>query len=351
MSTSLASMVGTRADSASRHMLQCRVHKNRLLSWTSNKFDNDELIRHKHKYCLAKDELALEVSNPMSPGSDQYARPSGNPYPLVLSSFHGLSSMPNLIYACLMGKGSDFTQYREEIFKVMSDPAFFSSFLDGGRTLDEEMKTGWDQVKTMPYFRTMGYSVGTAYAHEASGDTMASVMIGGITTALNGAFPMQTGDRVMWYLTDAESSMFDLKGQREVPLITPAQKTDFQDELGNSGERVWPPWENPMMADANGGFPHLTYENVVHYVQHIRGNTDRARKQFRSNSKISKQQFTKQQIGLENMGNTNKKNVALIKPFFYRNASGGDFERVFAVCLSPAAPFEMVDIMISRQSL
>jgi hypothetical protein len=43
--------------------------------------------------------------------------------------------------------------------------------------------------------------------------------------------------------------------------------------------------------------------------------------------------------------------VALIKPFFYRNASGGDFERVFAVCLSPAAPFEMVDIMISRQSL
>ena len=258
--------------------------------------------------------------------------------------------MPNLIYACLMGKGSDFTQYREEIFKVMSDPAFFSSFLDGGRTLDEEMKTGWDQVKTMPYFRTMGYSVGTAYAHEASGDTMASVMIGGITTALNGAFPMQTGDRVMWYLTDAESSMFDLKGQREVPLITPSFKEQFATDFDPENPD-WAPWENPMMADGNGDFPHLTYENVLHYVQHIRGNTDRTRKQFRSNSKISKQQFTKQQIGLENMGNTNKKNVALIKPFFYRNASGGDFERVFAVCLSPAAPFEMVDIMISRQSL
>ena len=44
-------------------------------------------------------------------------------------------------------------------------------------------------------------------------------------------------------------------------------------------------------------------------------------------------------------------NIALIKPFHYQNASQGDYERVFATCISPAAKYEMVDIMISRQSL
>jgi hypothetical protein len=44
-------------------------------------------------------------------------------------------------------------------------------------------------------------------------------------------------------------------------------------------------------------------------------------------------------------------NIALIKPFHFQNASQGDYERVFATCISPAAKYEMVDIMISRQSL
>jgi hypothetical protein len=65
----------------------------------------------------------------------------------------------------------------------------------------------------------------------------------------------------------------------------------------------------------------------------------------------NKVQFMKNVNGFELAGNEAKSEVALIKPFHYRFASDGDVERVFAVCISPAAPFEMVDIMISRQSM
>ena len=46
------------------------------------------------------------------------------------------------------------------------------------------------------------------------------------------------------------------------------------------------------------------------------------------------------------------KPIARVKPFvFDRNGSHPDCRRVFAVALSSARPYEMVDIKISRQSL
>ncbi|KAJ1463776.1 hypothetical protein T484DRAFT_1758588 [Baffinella frigidus] len=190
-----------------------------------------------------------------------------------------------------------------------------------------DFERGYDQIKCLPYFKTLGYSVGTAYAHERSGDTMASIMIGGINTCLNGAFPLQTGDRVMWYLTKAEAEMFMANGERI-----------------NSGDK------SPMQTNLTGSFPNLTLKNIETHVEKIRsiGKTDRDNQ--RSVVK-AKQAYAKQQNGIELPGNSFKDAVALIKPFFYKNASDGDFERVFAVCLSPAAPFEMVDIIISHQSL
>jgi hypothetical protein len=328
-------MVSTRADSASRHMLQCRVHKDRLLSWTESQYDNNELLVHKHKYCLAKDELALEVATPMKRGSDQYARVS-NPYPLVLSSFHGLGEMPNCVYACLMAHGASFNQGREDIFDRIGET---DNFLDGFNTEEKKkMKREYEQTKTLPYFRTMGYSVGTAYAHEGSGDTMASVMIGGINTCLNGAFPMQTGDRVMWYLTAAESKMFRTNGERIVLTSDAGRAPDYN------------PLRGEPSLSGTVSFRDLTWTKIKDYVGKVEKESDIDRNKISGLNK-GKAKFIQQKNGFELAGGSQKNSIALIKPFFYKNASDGDFERVFAVCLSPAAPFEMVDIMISRQSL
>ena len=318
MATSLANTTSTRADSASRHMLQCRVHRDRLLSWTDTQCNNNELQRNKHRYSLTKDELALDVTQQMDPHSDQYGRRS-QPYPMVLSSFHGLSSVANDVYACLMHTDTPFHSDRHELFQRLKHPDFAKAS-EGHAALSP---ADHSHVKTLPYFRTMGYSVGTAYAHENTGDTIASVMIGGITTVLNGAFPLQTGDRVMWYLTKAEADMFDPAGRR-IPMA-----------------------DNPMERHPGIGFRH---DEVVNFVERVRDESKRLKNNTKSLSR-NKVQFMKNVNGFELAGNEAKSEVALIKPFHYRFASDGDIERVFAVCISPAAPFEMVDIMISRQSM
>jgi hypothetical protein len=318
MATSLANTTSTRADSSSRHMLQCRVHRDRLLSWTDTQCNNNELQRNKHRYSLTKDELALDVTQQMDPHSDQYGRRS-QPYPMVLSSFHGLSSVANDVYACLMHTDTPFHGARNELFQVLKNQAFAKAS-EGHAALSP---ADHSHVKTLPYFRTMGYSVGTAYAHENTGDTIASVMIGGITTVLNGAFPLQTGDRVMWYLTKAEADMFDAAGRR-IPMAG-----------------------NPMGRDDGDGF---THHEVKDFVERVRKQSVTLKNNTKSLSR-NKVQFMKNVNGFELAGNEAKSEVALIKPFHYRFASDGDIERVFAVCISPAAPFEMVDIMISRQSM
>lgn len=359
MATSLANTTSTRADSSSRHMLQCRVHKDRILSWTATGCDQNELLRNKHKYGLTKDELALDASTPMYAGSDQYARQC-QPYPLVLSSFHGMGDVANDVFACLMDSTTPFHESLEDIFKVINTKDFMIEETISGGTNKYIAPQDHHRVKTIPHFRTMGYSVGTAYAHESTGDTMAAVMIGGISTVLNGAFPMQTGDRVMWYLTKAEQGMFNGSGVRISgwDCLTEQDQRDIakSDSADDVAFYAWDDGKgvvtNPMQLDINTGkVPAFTYEKVKNYVTQIRNKSNTlqmTKKKHRSNAKNT---FNKQHNGMELAGNANKTEVALVKPFYYSNASDGDHERVFAVCLSPAAPFEMVDIMISRQSL
>ena len=54
-------------------------------------------------------------------------------------------------------------------------------------------------VKCMPYFMPQGYALGTAWSWQTSGDTVASVLIGGMQTVLNGHFECQVGDILQWY--------------------------------------------------------------------------------------------------------------------------------------------------------
>jgi hypothetical protein len=289
-----------------------------LLSWTDRGCDNSELQRNKHKYSLTKDELALEVSTSMCPYADQYSRRRSQPYPMVLSSFHGLGDSANIVYACLMDTNTAFHSHRQELFEII-----FGKEFKGDLT-----EPDYSKIKTMPHFRTMGYSVGTAYAHENSGDTIASVMIGGIVTVLNGAFNMQTGDPVMFYLP-REETMFEEDGVRPTEMY-PTEAD---------------PMSNPMRLQEDGTIKKFTYRQVKDFVDH--------RCSVHKSSRTSKAQFMKNLNGFELGGNANaaKSEVARIKPFYYKNASDGDYERVFARVISPAEPYEMVDIMMSRQSL
>ena len=69
------------------------------------------------------------------------------------------------------------------------------------------------QIDTMPQFYFKGVALGIAYAHPDSGDTVATVMIGGLRTVLNGHFTVNTGQPVQWYF-EFEAAAFDTNGER-----------------------------------------------------------------------------------------------------------------------------------------
>lgn len=68
----------------------------------------------------------------------------------------------------------------------------------------------------------MGIALGTAWAHPSTGDTVASVMIGGLRTVQNGAFPVHTNDLLCIYFDD-ERDFFEVSTLIAVPqnLLSP----------------------------------------------------------------------------------------------------------------------------------
>jgi hypothetical protein len=69
------------------------------------------------------------------------------------------------------------------------------------------------QIDLMPQFSFQGVSLGLAYAHPDSGDTVGTVMMGGLRTVLNGHFKANTGQPVMWYF-EFEAPCFNADGKR-----------------------------------------------------------------------------------------------------------------------------------------
>jgi hypothetical protein len=172
---------------------------------------------------------------------------------------------------------------------------------DASEAVLQSLDVSRHKFHTLPDFRVMGYSVGTAYAHEYNGDTIASVMIGGLVTVQNGAYAMHTGDPVCWYVQYVEEVCFDEYGKRFSAVKSTSRLLDA----------------------------------IVNGVQHIRPK--------------GKQGHSMRNSGFGDA--SLKDNVFLPKPFFYINASFGDTRRVFGKCLSSAAPYEKVDIMIASQSI
>ena len=68
------------------------------------------------------------------------------------------------------------------------------------RSTQDNRLIGTESFLGMMYdYFTVGYANTLAYAHANSGDTMTSVMIGGLRTVMNGDFEIFAGDLVQFY--------------------------------------------------------------------------------------------------------------------------------------------------------
>lgn len=170
------------------------------------------------------------------------------------------------------------------------------------------------QIESMPQFYFMGVSLGLAYAHPDSGDTVGTVMYGGLRTVQNGPVTANTGQPVMW-IFEFESTCFDTMGRRihanrELPDV-------IEDGLSRVAGQIDSTSTNMDMKTL-----------------------DRKKFHERENANFP--------------GYAGKRNIFYVIPYVrgdYHEENILDRERVFGTYISSARPFEMVDLKLQRQAI
>lgn len=213
--------------------------------------------------------------------------------------------------------------------RVGSGPRTFTALAD---TFEAFPNRG-GKLGTAAYMRFMNdyFAVGFAntlgYAHANTGDTMTSVMIGGLRTVMNGDFEIFAGDLVQFYWT-FEKDDFEQDGRRKAykdvwqdngkpcildPSFSMRVTSRKRNAAGQPVQGSGPSWQTPADAQIRQAHYDLSYGQ--------RGNR--------------------------------QKIVAKIKPYFRddENPRLMDWYRVFGVAIASARPNEMCDIKISRQSM
>ena len=302
----VASATSTRIDSAARHQVAVRTSFDHLVSWVG--FEQVRLQKEKQAFCVHKDDLVIGVSRPVRRNENGRGNHRNKAYPSVVSTLAAMEQSA-----------------RNYLIYLWHNPKTFAERDTFIKTVERRMDH-WDpvmnevarkQITEMPEFYFSGVSVGMAYAHPLSGDTVCTSMIGGMRTILNGPFEVDTGDLVQW-IWDIEIPMFNKDGKRFDPLNDPSSITVAKFTSGQD-----PKYEQ----DAARRKQYYERGNGVYTNSAIDGGT------VTYNAKTS---------------------VAFPKAL--RPARDGEYRlgdkiRVFARAMCSARPFEMIDVCISRQSL
>lgn len=338
---SLASATNTRVDSACKHHHQCRVSTDDLLGMMVPANDVEELKRNKYKYCAHKDELIVGVGRPWAP--EESRKKMNNAYPRVISNLGMMdgksgdsSTFQKMIiymyhYCCSLDDKKNIIRWFKsnrytppDGIQGDADVLYFKHHDVGGENKLIENTHAW--LSKMYDYTTMGYSQTLGYAHPTVGDTMTTVMIGGMRTVMNGDFPVENGDEIQWYWP-FEKDCFHKDGTRK----------KFETNHGWHDDGTYIPCNvNPMLEwriDNQG-------EIVVSNSEALTLSKD-AEQRHQYHNKIYGQPIGKEKI------------VAFIKPYYkdYDHPRMYDQMRVFARAIGSCRPHEMCDIKISRQSL
>lgn len=326
---SLASATGTRLDSSCKHIQQCRVSQDHMSKFAE--YDEQDMIRNKYKYAVHKDELVLGISKCWK-RDDKILR--NDAYPRVLSNlgkfgdkmynpdnkgvpelrqagkliqvmYHNITSIHQRSAAIDAMQNGNKTEWETACADIDRKNGVVS-VLPGSKRFDFLTEDGgamsfYKELDRIHDFITVGYANTLGYAHAHSGDTMTSVMIGGLRTVMNGDFDIYCGDVIQWYWP-FERECFKSNGER-LPVCS-------------------------MFSDP----------------------TTAPKKWNSSSDELMRKTYHDREYGnLPGKG----KLVPLIKPYHRddENPRLYDWYRVFAVAISSARPHEAVDIRISRQAL
>ena len=314
---SLASSTSTAIESASKHNIQCRVSTDHIMQWTQSSATTGDtaatIIRdNKMNYCMNKNDIVVGLRRGWFPQSCMQMRA----YPLVVTTYADMCLAAQYWLMRLYNNAKNTTDIRLLVNEPLTHSATNGST---NPNRDCALKPHErEQIEMMPQFYFQGVSLGVAYAHSDSGDTVGTVMYGGLRTVLNGHFKANTGQLCMWYF-EFEAKLFDPEGRR-----------------------IWQNGDLPPVIEAG-------YERISGRIHAGSLSADNAL----DATTLDRRKWHDRENG-NYPGTSGKRNVFYLKPYV-RNDEGGenimDRERVCGVYISSAREFEQVDLKLQRQAL
>jgi len=332
----IAAATGTRVDSSSKHTMACRVNEPLMLQWCSNQTDGRNYVhQHKNKFCVHKNELVLNCGQMLNDGST--IMHNCKAYPAVVSNLGELTQTSQNVLLWLYHQSMNGADFLSNKSRVRIDFVNSVSQRKNGQNPDVGLVDDWQRVlgelKNMPYFTAQGYALGQSWASQLSGDTVSSVLIGGMQTVMNGHFECRAGQMLQWYF-DFEEGMF-LKS----PVLEPGSGKEVA--LAGMRKKVGVGSRQTTM-DSTALVNLVAAQNPFKVPA---TQTDRKRHNDRELGALD---------GMPLGGHSEvKRNIAMPKPYMLRSDGGnhyGDHIRIFAKCISGARPHEMMDIMLMTQS-
>ena len=323
----LGSATGTRVDSAAKHIMACKVDTRLLACWLLQPEADAVTALHsdKMKWCMHKDEIVLNTSK-------NNLDIAIKAYPMVITTVGDMNDRVHKFLASLYAKrsASDFHTLHE--LKTLASPnAAEVDALKTAAGYDMAAVAGqpnappgdeWalikQQISSLPDFRCQGIALGQAWASYLSGDTVASVLVGGMVTVQNGHFTMHTGDQVQWYF-DFENDKFDHTNRNTMGCRLPPRPVAGTLKRNEKREA----YMDERLYGSKATLGKGSYKNSKSVVR------------------IKSYQMHKVNAGVA---------PAQPRECFMQDA-WGDKIRVFAKCISGGRPFDMVDIMLMTQSL
>lgn len=316
----IAASTSSRVDSAAKHIMACKVNSDLMLLFVDKSLGNNQLKRrelhiNRDKYCVFKNDLVLNVNIPLFPDKSQVAGNGTRAYPSVVSTLGDCDWTVKEFLIGLYKSPSNF-DFETILQNHENNPSAF---------------TNNPLLKHMPYFTAEGYALGTAWASDQTGDTVSSVLIGGMQTVMNGAFACQAGEVLQWYFEFEEGEFYHS-----------TQK--INDVKHRAGSRIVETWSGIALERDSK-------EDILQELEDIRKRNEKEGiKHDVDTQRKRRRQYYEDMHGI---GHDAKGNKAFPKPYrlFKYQDHFGDKIRIFAKCISSARPHEMVDIMLMTQSL
>lgn len=173
--------------------MACKVDSDLMMDFVSKNINGPsdkrrEMHINKHKYCVFKNDLVLCTNKPLFPSDNNKSGHRQNAYPAVVSTLGDVELCCKKFLATYYSYHSATAQMR-----------FHMQVSQKTEKLKEIFQDNSGLILNLPYFSAQGYALGTAWASDQTGDTVSSVLVGGMQTVMNGAFPCCAGEVLQWY--------------------------------------------------------------------------------------------------------------------------------------------------------